>query len=177
MPEQGGELVGMRSTNRVRRHDLGERFQALIPLLPTPWSADEFVRRVAADRNRSILLLTYPLSTEDPTGFWLSTSAVDYIVVPVNASGGRRDAIICHELAHIVLGHDARPAPDDAGLTALAPNSPPGLVARFLPRAGYDAAIEREAENLATRLIAYVQARSAGTATGTELDRLTTRLR
>ena len=104
--------MGMRSTNRVRRHDLGERFQALIPLLPTPWSADEFVRRVAADRNRSILLLTYPLSTEDPTGFWLSTSAVDYIVVPVNASGGRRDAIICHELAHIVLGHDARPAPD-----------------------------------------------------------------
>ena len=167
----------IRSRSRNRRHDVGDRFHALIPLLPTPWSADEFVTRVAQQRGRPIRLLAYPLSTEDPTGFWLATAESDYIVVPDTASGARRDAIIGHELAHIVLGHDPRPATDQEGLAALAPNSSPELVARFLPRQGYEAAIEREAETLATRLIAHVLARSGGGAAATELDRLTSRLR
>jgi hypothetical protein len=60
----------------------------------------------------------------------------------------------------------------------LAPNSPPELVARFLPRHGYAAGIEREAETLATRLIAYLETRSHDTGgSATEHDRLSDRLR
>ena len=167
--------MGIWRTSRER--ELSGRFLALIPLVPTPWSADEFVRRVAEERSRPILLLTHPLSSDDPTGFWLSTPAADYIVVPDNASGARRDAIISHELAHIVLNHDPRPANDLEGLAALAPNSSPEMVARFLARQGYEAAIEHEAETLATRLIAHVEARTRSTGSATELDRLSSRLR
>ena len=52
------------------------------------------------------------------------------------------------------------------------------LVARFLPRHGYQAGIEQEAETLATRLIAYIETRSHDPGpSATEHDRLTDRLR
>ena len=162
---------------RSRQREVTDPLQPLLALLPDPWSADEFVHRVAEHRGRPIQLLTYPLSSDDPTGFWLSTADTDYIVIPETAGGSRRDAIIGHELAHIVLGHDPLPANDTAGLAAVAPSSSPELVGRFLPRQGYGADIEREAETLATRLIAYVNARTTDAGTVTELDRLTSRLR
>ena len=162
---------------RSRQREVNDPLQPLIALLPDQWSADEFVHRVAEHRGRPIQLLSYPLSSDDPTGFWLPTADTDYIVIPETASGARRDAIIGHELAHIVLGHDPLPANDTAGLTAVAPSSSPALVARFLPRRGYAADIERDAETLATRLIAHVGARSGNASRVTELDRLTNGLR
>jgi hypothetical protein len=118
------------------------------------------------------------LSTDDPSGFWISTPTADYVIVPDSASGARRDAIIGHELAHIVLEHDPQPTNQLDGLAALAPHTPPDLVARFLPRHGYQASIEREAETLATQLITYVETRNHGLdRSATEHDRLTDRLR
>lgn len=162
-----------------RRRDLTAALNSLLPLIPRPWSADEFIRRVSTSRRRPIHLLTYPLSTGDPTGFWLSTTGADYIVVPDSATGARRDAIIGHEIAHIVLEHDPQPATQLEGLAALAPNSSPELVARFLPRHGYQAGIEREAETLATRLITYIEAHSGESSgrSATEHDRISDRLR
>jgi hypothetical protein len=165
------------SRSPSRQRELDEQFQALITLIPDPWSADELVRRVAVDRRRPIHLLTYPLTSEDPTGFWLTTAKADYIVVPEGSAGARRDAIIGHELAHIVLDHEPRPVTDQEGLSALAPNSSPGVVARFLPRQGYDVIREREAETIATRMIAFVHGRAQTTSAGTELNRLSSRLR
>ena len=162
-----------------RRRDLTDAWHALVQLIPTPWSAEEFIRQVSRSRQRPIHLLTYPLSTGDPTGFWLFTAAADYIVVPDSATGARRDAIIGHEVAHIALGHDPQPFDQLDGLTSLAPNSSPELVARFLPRHGYQARIEREAETLATRLIAYIDVHSGDSPghSATEHDRLSDRLR
>ena len=162
-----------------RRRDLTSALNALLPLIPQPWSAEEFIGQLSRSRQRPIHLLTYPLSTGDPTGFWLFTTAVDYIVVPDSATGARRDAIIGHEIAHIVLGHDPQPVNQLDGLAALAPSSSPELVARFLPRHGYQAGIEQEAETLATRLIAYIDAHSGDSAgrSATEHDRISDRLR
>jgi hypothetical protein len=161
-----------------RRRDLTDAWHALVPLIPAPWSAEELVHRVALSRQRPIHLLPYPLSTGDPTGYWVSIPAADFIIVPDSASDARRDAIIGHELAHIVLGHDPQPTNQLDGLAALAPNSSPDLVARFLPRHGYQADIEQEAETLATRLIAYIETRSHEPGrSATEHDRLTDRLR
>ena len=97
-------------------------------------------------------------------------------MIPENASGARRDAIIGHELAHIVLGHSPRLTSDIDGLAELAPSTPPELAARYLPRQGYEADIEQEAEAFATRLISHVQTHPALT-TATELGRLSNRLR
>jgi len=162
-----------------RRRDLTGALRGLLPLIPMPWSAEEFIRQVSLSRDRPIRLLPYPLSTDGATGFWLPIAAADYIVVPESATGARRDAIIGHEVAHMVLGHDPQPATLLDGLAALAPNSSPELVARFLPRHGYQAGIEWEAETLATRLIAYIETRSHESTSGsaTEHDRLSDRLR
>ena len=56
-----------------RRRDLTDAWNALVQLIPSPWSAEEFIRQVSRSRQRPIHLLTYPLSTGDPTGFWLCT--------------------------------------------------------------------------------------------------------
>ena len=163
-------------SKRSRQHEIDDLFHGLVGMMPDPWSAEDFVARIARSRGRDIRLLTAPLTTSDPTGFWLSTRIADYIVVAENASGARRDAIIGHELAHIVLGHSPQTTADADGLADLAPSTSPELVVRYLPRHGYEVAIEHEAETLATRLIAYVQARPAAT-TATELGRLSNRLR
>lgn len=162
-----------------RRRDLTDTLRALQPLIPAPWSADEFVQQVALSRGRPIHLLTYPLSTADPTGYWIPTAAADFIIVPDSATGARRDAIIGHEIAHIVLGHEPQATTSLGGLSELAPNLSPELVALYLPRHGYNIEIEREAETLATRLISYVETRSPGLPhrSVTEHDRISDRLR
>ena len=146
-------------------------------MLPDPWSVDELVARVAHHRSRPIHVLSHELTSDQPTGCWLTTAKADYIVVAQRAGGARRDAIVCHELAHIVLEHSPRSVVDQAGLAALAPHSPPELIARFLPRDGYDTAIERDAEDLATRLIAHAGRTSPASDSSTESHRLSNRLR
>ena len=160
-----------------RRADSASAFAGLVDILPQPWSAEELLRRIAARRARPIHLFSCPLSGDDPTGFWLTTSRADYIVIPDTATGARRDAIIGHELAHILLGHTPLPLADGALLSALVPDSPPELVARFLPRQGYSDDVEREAEQFATLLITHVHAERVGEVEPTELDRLSSRLR
>ena len=164
--------------SRNRRLDPNERaFQSLVPLLPDTWSVDEFVAHVAADRRRPIRILPHELSSGDATGYALRRRNDDIIVVPDTAAGARRDAIICHELAHIVLGHAPHITDDIEFLSMLAPHCPPELLERFLARDGYHTDDERAAETLATRLITRAQTRSHQRTTSGELDRLTTRLR
>lgn len=162
-----------------RRRDLilATALQTLKLSIPRPWSTEQFVHSVGEARGRPIRLMPYPLTTGDPTGFWLSYPTVDYIIVPESATGERLDAIIGHEVAHIVLGHEPLVASQAAD--ALTPNTSTALVTRFLPRHGYEQAIEREAETLATRLIAYIEVHS-GDSPGrsvTEHDRISDRLR
>ena len=162
----------------TRPRDPNERaYQYLVALLPDPWSADEFVDLVAADRGRPIRLLPHQLSTGDATGYALRRASQDVVVVPTTATGSRRDAIICHELAHIVLEHAPLLKDDAAFVAMLTPNCSPELVARFVQRDGYDTDDERAAEILATRLITRAQTRGRPPTTSGELDRLTTRLR
>lgn len=163
---------------RNRRPDQTElTFQSLVTLLPDPWSADEFVTRVAAERRRPIRILPHDLTTGDATGYAVRRRNEDVIVVPITAVGARRDAIICHELAHIVLEHAPLLKDDAAFVAMLTPNCSPELVARFVQRDGYDTDDERAAEILATRLITRAQTRGHPPTTSGELDRLTTRLR
>ena len=162
----------------TRPRDPNERaYQYLVALLPDPWSADEFVDLVAADRGRPIRLLPHQLSTGDATGYALRRTSQDVIVVPTTATGSRRDAIICHELVHIVLDHAPHVTDDIEFLKMLVPHCPPELLERFLARDGYDTDDERTAETMATRLITRAQTRIQHRTTSGELDRLTTRLR
>ena len=166
-----------------------DAFEALVPLIPSPWSVDEFVQRVADQRGRPIEIRSVALTPQQATGYRVAQHDRDVIMVAESATGERRDAIVGHELAHIVLGHKS-PAnfesPDD--MQHVVPSASSELIDRFLrhrdyliesgalAREKYDESIEREAETFATRLVAYAKGRDNG-GDATEHDRLRDRLR
>lgn len=179
----------MRAWGRRRGDVVNDAFDALVPLIPQPWSVDEFVQRVAQQRGRPIVIVPLPLTPQQASGYRLAEHDRDVIVVAESATGERRDAIVGHELAHIVLEHQTPvsfTSSDD--LQPIATAAGGELIDRFLrhrdfliqsgalAREKYDASIEREAETFATRLVAYAQGRDDG-GDATEHDRLRDRLR
>lgn len=122
-----------------------------LALLPADGDLDAFIDAVAADRGRQIIVLEYPLGDSAASGLWLTTADVDYLVVSSGAALSRRTAILCHELAHMLLGHDADAEAADA-LTAVAPDISPEVRGRFLARTAYEAHTECDAEEVGTSL-------------------------
>lgn len=120
----------------------------------------DLVARVAQTRGRPVHLMPAKLGPEAPSGFWLATATADYIAYPDDAPPTRRAAIVCHEVAHMLLEHDlSDPDPEAlAGLTA--PVLDPAVAARFLRRHSYATRDEREAELLGTRLMAALTYRA-----------------
>ncbi|GAB3930675.1 hypothetical protein GCM10011575_47380 [Microlunatus endophyticus] len=74
-------------------------------VLPRSGSIDEMLALLSAIRGRPISLLTEDLN-QSVSGLLLSTDQADYIAVPAKASPERLCAIVCHEVAHALLGHD-----------------------------------------------------------------------
>jgi hypothetical protein len=178
----------MRAWGRPHAKAANAAFDALLHLIPKPWSADEFVQRIAAKRGRPIVIVPLPLTPQLATGYRLTEHDRDVIVVADSATGERRDAIIGHELAHIVMSHEPPVSfknPKELGPVAGA--SSDELIDRFLrhrdfliesgalARERYDLAIEREAEAFATRLVAHTRNQGPGD-DGTEHDRVRDRL-
>lgn len=124
-------------------------------MLPVSGKVDDLVRSIGLVRGRPIELVPFDLSAGSPSGLWVATEHIDYIVFPADASASERTAIICHEIAHMVLDHRPEVEVDRlAELTALvAPNIDPGVARRFFTRHGYAEGPEAEAEQLATVLV------------------------
>ena len=136
----------------MTRSRLRREFSAHRRLIPEKGDLDDFIANVGSSRSRNITLLPSPLSGDDPSGLWIATSKRDYVAYPAAATVTRRAAIICHELAHMLLGHD--PQPDEAGLEGLASSFVthinPSVAARVLHRKHYAHDLEVEAEGLGT---------------------------
>lgn len=118
-------------------------------LLPADGDLAAFIEAVAKERGRQIVVLEYPLGGSAASGLWLTTAEVDYLVVSSGAALSRRTAILCHELAHMLLGHDADAEAPDA-LAAVAPDISPEVRGRFLARTAYEAHAECDAEEVGT---------------------------
>lgn len=73
--------------------------------IPTPWNRERFVEAVAAMRNRPIRVATAPGDT--PCGMWLVRDDEDVIVYGIETPDDQVDAIVCHQLGHMLLRHDA----------------------------------------------------------------------
>jgi len=140
---------------RPERHVRLARSRAL-RLVPASGLVDDFVLAFDRDRNRSIQLLPHDLGPGSPSGMWIATERGDYVVFPADASSSERTAIICHEVAHMVLGHQAEAQLDRAAqlVEIVAPHVNPATAQRFLTRHGYAEAMEADAEELATALVA-----------------------
>lgn len=142
-----------------------------LSLLPDDGDVAGLLRNVEAERGREIVLLKRPMPVDAPSGLWVSVPDRDYVVVPEAAPHSRLGAIVCHEIAHMLLGHRGEA---DLRAADLAPDIDKSVVARFLGRHGYEADQEREAESLGT-LLAAEAARRARLTPGADI--LSARLR
>jgi hypothetical protein len=131
----------------------------VLRLLRGAQTIDDLVQAVARTRGRNITLLDSETDPDGFSGLWIATATADYIAYDARASAASRDAIICHELAHMLLGHDAE---DNSAQIAelFAPHLSPALVRRFLSRHGYENRIEAEAESLGTLMAAELARRA-----------------
>jgi len=169
--------LAVRRSSPARRHlshtvSLGER------LLPRDGSIDGFVAAVARHRGRPLHVLDYPLNAAGPSGFWIGTATGDFIIRSAAATPTRAAAIVCHELAHMLLGHEPEAGDVQAAEVigrALAPDVDASVAARFLARHGYEGAEEEDAEAVATAFVTAAAARQR--AATTTADRVSTRLR
>lgn len=142
-------------------------------LIPQSGSVPALITTVGTERGRPIKLIELPLPPDSPSGAWISSLDVDYIVIDATSTPTRRDAIICHELAHMLLGHQGEPVSSDQ-LTMLAPTINPQVAARVLGRHGYAAEAEHDAEVLATMLVTAADRARGG---GPDQDRVSRRVR
>jgi hypothetical protein len=124
-------------------------------LVPANGAIDDLVAAVGQERGRPLSLLAAELGPMAPTGMWVATDHADYIVYPADASSAERAAVICHELAHMLLGHQPEAQMDRVSQMArtVAPSIDPDVARRILQRHGYAEQVEADAERLATVLV------------------------
>lgn len=118
-------------------------------LMPIDGDLDGLLNALGRQRGRPLHVLPQKFAGRPTSGLWLPTNRADYLVIDEPTTPSRRSAIICHEVAHILLGH----APDIVNsevIAAAMPNLSPELVARALARHAYGSDDEAEAEELGT---------------------------
>ena len=162
---------------RRRGRAVRATWRAVSTLIPDNGNVDDFVAAVSAQRGRRIAVLGCSMPDDGPSGYWAPTPDVDYILHADSITAEHRETVVCHEIAHMVLGHEAREGLMDT--RAIAPSISPEVAARFLTREGYPDEIEADAEMLATLIAAELVARAdAGSRAATQTqDHVSARLR
>lgn len=150
---EGMKRLRARRAGLARARRLDVLVNQISPLIPVPWSIERFVANIASHRNRPIALIAHPLAPDAASGWWLKTAKSDYIVHSTECrSVERREAVISHEIAHILLGHEpAGRAPAGSALS-------PEVAARFMNRTAYSDELEYEAETLAMMMLSECHA-------------------
>jgi len=131
-------------------------------LMPSDGNLDGFLTNLGQRRGRPLTLVEGQMSQAlGRSGLCLMTNEADYILIEPDTSPSRRATIICHEVSHLLLGHEGE---SSAGIAAsLAPDLAPSLVARMLARHSYGTPEEEEAEVMATVLVTeYTRRQRAG---------------
>jgi len=121
-------------------------------LMPPDGDLEGWLHNLGEHRNRPVKATVGDLSgTPGLTGMCLIRDDADYIVVDAAASPARQVMFLCHEVAHLLLGHEGEVASSDLVAQAT-PDLPPALRARVLTRHAHDNLEEHAAEELATLL-------------------------
>ncbi|MFF7198159.1 hypothetical protein ACFZAM_31185 [Streptomyces sp. NPDC008079] len=118
-------------------------------------TAEDLLRQIVEDRGNTLVLLDDSGMgfSGGPCGMWVHVEGVDMVWVDPAATGAHRDAILCHEAAHMLNGDGASSLRGDT-IATLAASSfkhiDMSLVEAALARTTYDAFVERRAEACAT---------------------------
>jgi len=131
--------------------------------LPDPFDLAELCATVSAGRGRPLHVrgIPGPATAERPCGLWIATAGEDWIFVDRGTSPLHRQHIVLHELAHMICGHAAADLPENGLLARLFPDLSPDMVRTVLNRSGYRSAFEREAETLASLILARARPATA----------------
>jgi hypothetical protein len=127
--------------------------------LPVPWNRDELVNNVARRRGRPILVVpvAHALVRGGHFGLWLARATDDVILYAAGTSDVHAAHIICHELAHMELGHDRTAigdtSVDSRVLAEAAPSVDTTDVVKVFGRSNYSNDQEYDAELLATLIM------------------------
>ena len=122
--------------------------------VPDPFDIDVFRDQLARRRGRALHVLPLPegLGSNAPCGMWMATDQEDWIFVEPQTSQLHREHIVLHEISHMICGHvDELPVESFARLL---PNLDVGMVTQVLGRTSYTTDEEREAELLASLILA-----------------------
>ncbi|MBV6759779.1 hypothetical protein KV605_25370 [Rhodococcus opacus] len=140
--------------------------------IPVPWNRDQLIGSVAARRGRPIHLVpvSHALVQGGHSGLWLARADDDVILYATGMSDVHATHIICHELAHMELGHDrdavGDTSVDSTVLSAAAPSVDTAGVVKMLGRSNYSNDQEYEAELLATLIMAGRRVTTSGVTAG-----------
>lgn len=149
-------MIRVLRANRVRR-----RCQARLRqlALPEPFDLAALCRSVSTGRGRELHVrgIPGPASRARPCGIWIATEGDDWIFVDQQTSPLHRQHIVLHELAHMLCGHTASELPENDMLRRLFPDLSPAMVKSVLSRSSYQSEYEREAELLASLILARAQ--------------------
>jgi hypothetical protein len=108
------------------------------------------LRRIEVLRGRSVHLA--PVSTHHMAcGMWLALDGADIVHYSEGTTAWHQQHIICHEMAHMILGHHGA-ALTESAREHLLPGLDPAMVVNVLRREGYESTQELEAEHLGTLL-------------------------
>lgn len=89
-----------RWTRQVR-----EALRSAEEVIPASGDVEDLLEAISAARRRDMQLLVAPLGSA-VSGLLVSTDQADYVVVAEGSSPERQCAIVCHEVAHSLLGHN-----------------------------------------------------------------------
>jgi Zn-dependent peptidase ImmA (M78 family) len=136
----------------AKMDDIRRLCRAVMADSPETVELRECCTRLAVSRGREVLLLPFTGDGQSPSGVWVKGRYRDYIFYDSVASPVHQEAIIGHELAHMLLDHPG-PVMDPAAARLLLPDLDPLVVMRMLRRDTYSHWMEREAEELAGLLM------------------------
>ena len=123
---------------------------------PRPWTRETLLREVSRRRGRPIYIeqVASGLTTE-AGGLLLELDDGDHLVIGAGLPRWHQDAVIAHELGHILLGHSGELASADAenGIEEMLPDLDMELVRNVLGRSCHADRDEYEAEYLGTLIL------------------------
>ena len=125
--------------------------------LGNTFTFDALVDAVQRNRQRRLRIVELAdLGDQDGLcAVWLVADGEDLILHASSDSALHRQQFVLHELAHMILGHDANHDPETPDF--LLPDIPPQVTARLLRRQELNTVEEVVAETLADRLAAAIR--------------------
>lgn len=121
--------------------------------IPRPFELGRFLAGIEARRNHPVVLRSLDPGPVKPSARWIAAPAADFILRTTGTTPWHRTHVTMHEVAHMLLEHDG-PARSRRTLAAVAEQELP-VHARPVPgRCGYTTAAERDAEFLASIILA-----------------------